>query len=438
MSITSKGKRWELLHSLWIGWTFTLSFFNWIAFFYIALRAKRKRWAAWGLLYSVPFVLAMIFAGGPAFAGWIGDAIVALTLLLGAAGIFHAFWIRKEYLLRLDALQRRKGESDMLLKRRLAAEHGKETWQEDAPSPTASSPMQATPERGQEVGAEPPTTESPSSVRTAFQAERNSARQAQLAATSMSPAESERPSPSKTDTLVPYEKLFKVCVKYLSDGYYVGDAIPPKKLDGARASFPIPETERVVALIDTTVFGNNKTGLAFCEGGIYWRNDWTTKTNRTFLSWDEFASSTLTSEGKPSGTVELGEGSVLNLSGSPFKREDAVGLLLEVQSLAKIVVRASRVETASGGETDERKRVAEAVTDRRRAEKTTASPSEPSASPTPSFNHENRALGREGPPHPGTGSSLPLKYPIPLAYSYRLVEAEFETLRILKGDLSCR
>ena len=193
MSITSKGKRWELLHSLWIGWTFTLGFFNWIAFLYIAVRAKRKRWAAWGVLYSVPFILAMIFAGGPAFAGWIGDVIVALTLILGAAGIFHAFWIRKEYLLRLDALQRRKG----------------------------------------------------------------------------SPAESERPSPSKTDTLVPYEKLFKVCVKYLSDGYYVGEAIPPKKLDGARASFPIPETERVAALIDTTVFGSNKTGLAFCEGGIY-------------------------------------------------------------------------------------------------------------------------------------------------------------------------
>lgn len=127
MSITSKGKRWEWLHSLWIGWTFTLGFFDWVAFFYIALRAKRKRRAAWGLLYLVPFVLAMIFAGGPAFAGWIGGVTVTLTLVLGAIGIFHVFWIRKEYLLRLDALQRRRGESDMLLKRRLAAEFGEET-----------------------------------------------------------------------------------------------------------------------------------------------------------------------------------------------------------------------------------------------------------------------------------------------------------------------
>lgn len=323
----------------------------------------------------------------------------------------------------------------MLLKRRLTDEYGEvETRQEDTPipSPADSSPVQIAPEHGQDAGTERPITKSPAPVGTGFRAESSFSRQAQLAATSMSPAESERPSPSKTDALVPYEKLFNVCVKYLSDGYYVGEAIPLKKLDSARASFPIPETERVVALIDTTVFGSNKTGLAFCEGGIYWRNDWTTKANRTFLSWDEFASSTVTSEGKPSGTVELGEGSVLNLSGSAFKKGDAVRLLLEVQSLAKAAVQASRVGTASGGETDRQERLAETDTDRRRAEKTTSSPSEPSASPTPSFDHENRVLGREGSPHPGTGSSLPLKYPIPLAYSYRLVEAEFETLRILK------
>ena len=35
MSVTAKGKRWETLHSLWIGWTFTFGLFNWIAFIYI-------------------------------------------------------------------------------------------------------------------------------------------------------------------------------------------------------------------------------------------------------------------------------------------------------------------------------------------------------------------------------------------------------------------
>lgn len=125
MSVTSRGKRWELLHSLWIGWTFTLGFFNWIAFFYVGLRARRIRWAAWGLLYVVPFTLAMVYATTPAFEGWIGDVTVVLTLVLGVAGIIHAFGIRKEYLLRLEALQNplRVTERNQKLKGRIATEY---------------------------------------------------------------------------------------------------------------------------------------------------------------------------------------------------------------------------------------------------------------------------------------------------------------------------
>jgi hypothetical protein len=199
-------------HSHW-------DFFNWVAFFYIALRAKRKRWAAWGLLYSVPFVLAMIFAGGPAFAGWIGDMIVALTLILGAVGIFHAFWIRKEYLLRLDALQRRKGESDMLLKRRLAAEYGEETRQVDTPSPATSGPVQVTPERGHDVVTEPPTTESPS-ARTASRTESVFPKQTQSTASPASPTT--KPAIAPLDVLSGDELEYRISSSYpfpLAFGY---------------------------------------------------------------------------------------------------------------------------------------------------------------------------------------------------------------------------
>ena len=97
-SSLSRDTRWELFDLLWIGWTFTLGFFNWVAFLYIGLRVRRARWVVYGLLYATPFLLAMIFAGGPAFDGWIGDLTVALTLLLGLISIFHAFRIREEYL----------------------------------------------------------------------------------------------------------------------------------------------------------------------------------------------------------------------------------------------------------------------------------------------------------------------------------------------------
>lgn len=102
MSITSKGKRWELLHSLWIGWTFTLGFFNWIAFLYIGVRVNNRRWLYWGALYSIPFILMLLH---PDLEGWSGNMIMTLLLCLGVASIVHAFLIRKDYLSRLAMVQ---------------------------------------------------------------------------------------------------------------------------------------------------------------------------------------------------------------------------------------------------------------------------------------------------------------------------------------------
>ena len=43
ISFTSMGGKWEWLHSLWILWTLSLGSTSWIAFFYIAWRARRVR-----------------------------------------------------------------------------------------------------------------------------------------------------------------------------------------------------------------------------------------------------------------------------------------------------------------------------------------------------------------------------------------------------------
>ena len=137
MSVTSKGRRWEILHSLWIGWTFTLGFFNWVAFLYIGLRARRARWAIWGVFYSVPFVLAMIFAGSPAFEGWIGDLTVALTLLLGLISIFHAFRVRKEYLIRLGALREGVTGRDESSRREVEREYAESVPEKEASDPAS-------------------------------------------------------------------------------------------------------------------------------------------------------------------------------------------------------------------------------------------------------------------------------------------------------------
>lgn len=139
---TSKGKRWELLHSLWIGWAlFTFGFLSWVAFAYAGFRAKQKKWFVWGAVYSTPFVLsilsAIVFGGAGSEPKWVTNLGVTLLLIVWPVSIGHAFWIRKEYLLRLQALQRREGDPDIALKRRLAAEYGIEDRQEtSAPAPT--------------------------------------------------------------------------------------------------------------------------------------------------------------------------------------------------------------------------------------------------------------------------------------------------------------
>jgi len=102
-ALMPRGRKWELLHSLWIGWTFTLGFFGWVAFVYIGLRTQHMRWVLWGLLYAAPFTL-FLFVVGYVSQGW-ANQILNATALVGLVAIVHAFLVRKEYLLRLQLHQ---------------------------------------------------------------------------------------------------------------------------------------------------------------------------------------------------------------------------------------------------------------------------------------------------------------------------------------------
>jgi len=99
-----KNFSWRLSHSLWIGWTFSLSFFNWIAFFYAGTRAKKPDWLGYGLFYMIPFLL--IILGPESGLGW--DTGLFLTIPMGILSIVHAFKIREEYLQRLAAIERKE------------------------------------------------------------------------------------------------------------------------------------------------------------------------------------------------------------------------------------------------------------------------------------------------------------------------------------------
>jgi len=109
MSITNKGKKWELLNSLWILWSFTLVLAC-VGFFWIGGRAGKRKWTIFGLLYLV-VNLGLVYA-----TLWLKDTniiyynIVSVIIYIGWFGaIVHSFMSRKEYLLRLEAVTDLKG-----------------------------------------------------------------------------------------------------------------------------------------------------------------------------------------------------------------------------------------------------------------------------------------------------------------------------------------
>ncbi len=79
-------------HSLWIGWTFTLGFFNWLAFVYIGVRARHAAWTLAGFAYLIPLILTAASFGTPLFRGF-----VALQLFVSAASVAHALYLRPYY-----------------------------------------------------------------------------------------------------------------------------------------------------------------------------------------------------------------------------------------------------------------------------------------------------------------------------------------------------
>jgi 5-bromo-4-chloroindolyl phosphate hydrolysis protein len=84
--------RWWWRHSLWIVWTFSLGLFNWLAFLYIGIRARRSLWLLASLVYLLPIALTIAAIGS----GHLGLAI-GFQLFMSGASVLHAFVARPRY-----------------------------------------------------------------------------------------------------------------------------------------------------------------------------------------------------------------------------------------------------------------------------------------------------------------------------------------------------
>lgn len=114
MKVASRSKAWRFFNSWWILLTFVF-YLNWIAFMYISARAKKKSWAVWGFIYAIPFM--MIFFELYDVNSRHYDFFMSTGIISTFISVFHGFYIRKDYLTRLQYRKAYDAEMDRRLAR---------------------------------------------------------------------------------------------------------------------------------------------------------------------------------------------------------------------------------------------------------------------------------------------------------------------------------
>jgi len=146
--------------------------------------------------------------------------------------------------------------------------------------------------------------------------------------------------------MITFAQIQDVCRRYRAAKYFVD--IPLVKLENARQKYRIPEAEPVIALIDSTVLGSAKQGLAVCQTGLFWRN---LGRNPEYVTWEELSSLTVKVVSKGLGVRwwVFSDGREFNLAGAgelgQGRNDVVVRLLNDLTALAKGSTAAAPVGT---------------------------------------------------------------------------------------------
>ncbi len=85
------------------------------------------------------------------------------------------------------------------------------------------------------------------------------------------------------------------------------------KIGRAEMSFEnFPTGKEIFLFCDTTPMGSGIWGFLIAEDGLYWKNEETTPTTRTYLSWNEYAKENFQPQCM---AIEFGKGNVISLAG---------------------------------------------------------------------------------------------------------------------------
>jgi hypothetical protein len=114
------------------------------------------------------------------------------------------------------------------------------------------------------------------------------------------------------------------------DGYYVAPNVPKKKASNAAVRCELAG-ERVLALVDCTVFGSAKNCLVFGSRAIHYRNDAKAPVAGGRIDYADLPSRSVALAGEHD--LALGGADVVEMSGAATPRERVAELLHALQHL---------------------------------------------------------------------------------------------------------
>ena len=145
--------------------------------------------------------------------------------------------------------------------------------------------------------------------------------------------------------------LLKALALHEGAGYALEGEISERKLVAAREAMEIPPDERVLALLDTTLLGNGRAGLAVGERGLYFVSNGS-GARVHHLTWGLFLNETMVMDDEMI-YVQLGAGRAVYPSLRPglsmFTTARIYALLMDLRTTLRLARRGGRRAAPRGG-----------------------------------------------------------------------------------------
>ena len=117
------------------------------------------------------------------------------------------------------------------------------------------------------------------------------------------------------------------------DGLFVSPDIPLKKLGNATYSCGFKKDEKVLGLIDCTVWGSAKNCILFGTKGVHYHNGLSKTPGKGFISYDKFKIYSIVSESNTEVCID--SNIYIELSGCQLSAKKVLSLFKDLQSLLK-------------------------------------------------------------------------------------------------------